>query len=69
MTANEALKKHLSSLPYLVSVQKSKEMQLRFSVSEDVVVNWRSGRTKIPPFYLPEINKIMGVDIFADVAN
>lgn len=69
MTANEALNNYLSSLPYLVSAQKAKEMQLKFSISEDVVSHWRRGRTKIPPFYRPEISKILGVDIFTDVAN
>lgn len=69
MTANEALDNHLSSLPYLECAKKSKEIRDTFEISIFTFSFWRRGRTRIPPFYRPEISRILGKDIFIDVTN
>ena len=69
MNANEAFDTHLRSLPIDEYRKMSKEIRKTFVISSTVFANWCSGRTRIPPFYRREINRILGKDIFSEVVD
>lgn len=67
MTANEALSKHLSSLPRHIRVAKSRDIRESLGISKFVLSDWCTGRTPIPRLSFREISKILGEDFDADV--
>lgn len=69
MTANEALNVYLSSLSPTERMAKSRDIRILCEVSKEVLYNWRKGKTPIGRLQRREITKIIGSDIFKEVAN
>lgn len=69
MTPNTALKAYLTSLPSKERVAKRRDIMALCHISAVVLQNWQSGRTPINIAWQDKISKIIGEDIFVDVAN
>lgn len=67
MTVNEALNEHIKSLPNPAKRELVCNLLLKLDITPAILNNWRYSLTPIKSIYLPEIIKIVGKDIFANV--
>ncbi len=69
MTVNQALNQYFKSLPRPEKRDLLCKMSLQLDVTPAIISNWRSSITPIKSIYIPEIIKIIGKDIFANVTD
>ena len=67
MTTNQSLDRYLSSLSNVERIAKSRDIRHFLNISDNVLSDWRRGRTKLHPIFLREISEIVGVDLLAYV--
>ncbi|MDH6355439.1 hypothetical protein M2132_001782 [Dysgonomonas sp. PH5-45] len=61
------LKQFMNSIPMGIYKDTKDQIIEECHITEDIWVNWLSGRTRIPELAKPVINKIAGRNIFEEV--